>query len=88
LFIHYEGWNKKYDEYLYQTSHRLSPLGTYTERVDIPRYDLNSNRNVMFSTVVERADQLRQRPELNLDPFADEDEIRVDDVGNEGQNQD
>lgn len=30
LYIHYEGWNRKYDEYLYIDSHRLAPLGVYT----------------------------------------------------------
>ena len=32
LYIHYEGWNRKYDEYLYIDSHRLAPLGIYTGR--------------------------------------------------------
>jgi hypothetical protein len=32
LYIHYEGWNRKYDEYIYIDSHRLAPLGVYTSR--------------------------------------------------------
>lgn len=32
LYIHYEGWNRKYDEYIYIDSHRVAPLGFYTLR--------------------------------------------------------
>lgn len=32
LYIHYEGWNRKYDEYVYIDSHRVAPLGVYTSR--------------------------------------------------------
>ena len=38
LYLHYEGWNRKYDEYMYIDSHRISPLGLYTNRGDIPVY--------------------------------------------------
>lgn len=38
LYLHYEGWNRKYDEYMYIDSHRIAPLGLYTERRDIPVY--------------------------------------------------
>ena len=46
LYIHYEGWSRKYDEYIYNNSKRLAPLGVYTNRGDIPRYQdcPNSNR--------------------------------------------
>jgi hypothetical protein len=30
LYIHYEGWNRKYDEYIFVNSDRLAPHGTYT----------------------------------------------------------
>ena len=40
LYIHYENWNRRYDEYLLQTSNRVAPLGLYTSRTDIPRYYL------------------------------------------------
>ena len=60
LYIHYEGWNRRYDEYIFMNSQRLCPLGTYSSRQDIPRYVLNSNQNVMYGTVVERGDQIRQ----------------------------
>ena len=32
LYVHYEGWNRKYDEYIYIDSHRVAPLGCYTSR--------------------------------------------------------
>lgn len=38
LIIHYEGWNKYFDEILPITSNRLAPLGYYTSREDIPKY--------------------------------------------------
>lgn len=41
LLIHYQGWNKIYDEILDVSSPRLAPLGFYTAREDIPRYALN-----------------------------------------------
>jgi hypothetical protein len=43
LYLHYEGWNRKYDEYIYIDSHRLAPLGLYTSRTDIPKYRMSSN---------------------------------------------
>jgi len=44
LYIHYENWNRKYDEYVYIDSHRLAPLGVYTGRQDIPIYRMMGNR--------------------------------------------
>ena len=41
LYLHYEGWNRKYDEYIYIDSHRLAPLGLYTSRSDIPVYRMS-----------------------------------------------
>lgn len=43
LYIHYEGWNRKYDEYIYIDSHRIAPLGLYTSRTDIPVYRMLNN---------------------------------------------
>jgi aminopeptidase-like protein len=42
LYIHYDGWNRKFDEYMFITSDRLAPFGTYTSRNDIPRYSMNN----------------------------------------------
>jgi hypothetical protein len=38
LYINYEGWNRKYDEYIYMNSPRIAKFGSYTQRQDIPRY--------------------------------------------------
>lgn len=38
LYINFEGWNRKFDEYIFIDSDRLAPYGTYTSRNDIPRY--------------------------------------------------
>ena len=43
LYVHYEGWNRKYDEYIYIDSHRVAPLGVYTGRRDIPVYRMINN---------------------------------------------
>ena len=32
LYIHFEGWNRKFDEYIFLDSERFAPLGTYTSR--------------------------------------------------------
>jgi hypothetical protein len=40
LAIHYEGWNMWYDEFLPITSPRLARLGFYTQRDDIPKYQM------------------------------------------------
>lgn len=42
LYLHYEGWSRKYDEYMFITSRRLAPVGTYTKRNDIPRYKMSN----------------------------------------------
>ncbi len=38
LYIHFLGWSRKYDEYVWADSHRIAPKGIYTKRTDIPRY--------------------------------------------------
>jgi hypothetical protein len=38
LYIHYEGWHRKFDEYMFINSKRLAPTGYYTSRPEIPRY--------------------------------------------------
>ena len=38
LYIHYDGWNRCYDEYIPADSERVSPLSLYTTRTDIPKY--------------------------------------------------
>lgn len=46
LIIHYEGWNKYFDEILLSTSPRVAPLGFYTSRQDIPKYALKSDNSM------------------------------------------
>ena len=43
LYIHYDGWNRQYDEYLYIDSSRICPLGLYTSRRDIPVYKMRNS---------------------------------------------
>jgi len=38
LAIHYDGWNRWYDEFLPLSSPRIARLGFYTNRDDIPKY--------------------------------------------------
>lgn len=53
LVVHYEGWNKYYDEIVKQTSNRLAPYGTYSSRLDIPRY-LLKDANSMVGNIINR----------------------------------
>jgi hypothetical protein len=53
LIVHYEGWNKFYDEIIKQNSHRVAPHGFYTSRKDLPRYSLK-NENSMVGVIVNR----------------------------------
>jgi hypothetical protein len=53
LVVHYEGWNKYYDEIIKQSSPRLAPLGTYSNRRDIPKYQLKSE-NSMVGIIINR----------------------------------
>lgn len=57
FLIHYEGWNRVYDEYIPLNSQRLAPLGTFTSRKDIPKYTVNVDSTIdtggaMFSSVI------------------------------------
>lgn len=71
LYIHYEGWNRKYDEYIYQNSHRLAPSGLYTSRTDIPRYYMCPHTNMMYAHVLENAVQQPQ-PLIRVEEEGDE----------------
>jgi hypothetical protein len=53
LVVHYDGWNKYYDEIVKQSSVRIAPHGTYTSRNDIPRYLLKED-NSMIGSIVNR----------------------------------
>ncbi len=53
LVVHYEGWNKYYDEIIKQSSPRLAPYGLYTSRKDIPKYYLKE-QNSMLGHIINR----------------------------------
>jgi hypothetical protein len=46
LVIHYEGWNKYFDEILPSNSPRVAPHGYYTNRKDLPRYALKEENSM------------------------------------------
>ena len=52
MVVHYEGWNKLYDEFLSQNSNRIAPLGFFTTRNDIPKYVNNYRNEMMISYVI------------------------------------
>jgi len=56
--MHYDGWSRKYDEYMYIGSRRLAPNGLYTKRADIPRYRMhNYNQSLLYANVIDSARQ-------------------------------
>lgn len=59
LYLHFQGWNRKYDEFIYIDSHRVAPLGLYTNRTDIPVYSMFNNNGqngpVMYAVVLQSA---------------------------------
>lgn len=56
LYLHYDGWSRKYDEYLYMESSRVAPKGVYTSRNDIPRYRMCQHQpNMMYANVIDSA---------------------------------
>lgn len=70
--MHYDGWSRKYDEYLYTDSSRLAPKGVYTSRNDIPRYRMCQHQpNMMYANVIDNA---RLAAPANPDPVSSEDE--------------
>jgi len=49
LLIHYDGWNKTYDEFIELKDNRLAKLGFFTDRNDIPKYAGNNGREDMMN---------------------------------------
>jgi hypothetical protein len=67
FYIHYLGWHRKYDEYIYGNSSRFAPLGVYTTREDIPRYCVDPNNTNLVHTaamVNNREEELRYFSQL------------------------
>jgi hypothetical protein len=57
LYVHYNGWHRKYDEFIYYNSDRLAPSGTYTSRADIPHYNLNPYSYAIQASIIESGGQ-------------------------------
>lgn len=45
LAVHYDNWNRWYDEFLPISSPRLARYGFYTKRNDIPKYKMKAIEN-------------------------------------------
>jgi hypothetical protein len=52
VYIHYDGWSRKYDEYIPIDSTRLASMGVYTTRSDIPRYEMQQGVNMLHSRII------------------------------------
>lgn len=52
LLIHYQRWNKLYNEIIEVPSSRLAPLNCFSGRLDIPRYNLTEDDNNLRGSVV------------------------------------
>ncbi|CAK75453.1 unnamed protein product (macronuclear) [Paramecium tetraurelia] len=64
ILVHYQGWNKIYDECISIHSQRLSPIGLFTNRKDILLYQPTLNENTV-SNYVRRVEN-QQNQELGL----------------------
>lgn len=91
LYIHYENWNRKYDEFMYQDSHRLAPNGLYTGRQDIPIYRMMGNRgqdgqmSMMYAVVLANAQEEARLAEMerrlsNHNPIDEDDDDDDEDL--------
>ena len=45
--VHYQGMSNRWDEFICQSSGRLAKHGTYTNRTDIPRYQLSQDKSIV-----------------------------------------
>jgi hypothetical protein len=59
IIVHYEGWNRYYDEVLPINSNRIAPAGLYSAREDIPRYQLKTE-NSMQGQIINRISSISQ----------------------------
>lgn len=90
LYIHYDGWSRKYDEYLYIDSSRVAPLGFYSNRTDIPRYRMCQHQpNAMYANVVDSGRQaMAQLAPADENGSSDEDNAANDAAEDNAQNDD
>ena len=59
LFVHYEGWNRCYDEFIPADSERIAPLKLYTSRTDIPKYTRHEGQeDRIYGNVIEEGDRV------------------------------
>ncbi|CAK70058.1 unnamed protein product (macronuclear) [Paramecium tetraurelia] len=65
LFIHYDGWGKEYDEFIPLQSNRIAPLGLYTSREDIPKYQPERRQ---FAEILEFINQHGELSTQNILP--------------------
>jgi len=49
--VHYERWNRFYDEFISEGNERIAPAGLYTSWADIPRYENWSNNDLVGHVV-------------------------------------
>jgi hypothetical protein len=72
LYIHYEGWNRCYDEYIPADSERIAPLKLYTSRTDIPKYTRHEGpEDRVYGNVVEDGERIS--PPINAVDSSDSD---------------
>ncbi|CAD8080401.1 unnamed protein product [Paramecium sonneborni] len=62
IFIHYNDWGKEYDEFIPLKSNRIAPLGLYTSREDIPKYQPEQRQ---FAEIIEYINQHGELPNQN-----------------------
>ncbi|CAD8149768.1 unnamed protein product [Paramecium pentaurelia] len=64
ILVHYEGWNKVYDECISIQSPRLSSKGLFTNRKDILLYQPSFNQNTMQNYIRQLEHQQTQQTSL------------------------
>jgi len=51
VLVHYNRWNKLYNEIIDVPTRRLAPLNCFSLRADIPRYNLSQDSDNMRGSV-------------------------------------
>lgn len=66
VLVHYNRWNKIYNEVIELPSCRLAPLSCFSGRIDIPRYNLSEEDNNMRGSVISGVSRLELQPGFNF----------------------
>ncbi|CAD8050855.1 unnamed protein product [Paramecium primaurelia] len=66
MLVHFQGWNKVYNEFIQISSPRLSPLGLFTNRSDILLYQPSLNENSMSNYVRQIGTQNQENDTFNF----------------------